>query len=141
MVSGSAAVSTRIAQMPISRPPRPPASPIRTLSTSNWRAMRQAPAPNAPRMAISRPRPAARISMRFATLAQAISNTNPTAPSRTSSGVRILPTVCSRNETTVAPHLLSKAGSSFCSCDAITFISARALAIVAPERRRATAER
>ena len=42
--------------------------------------MRHRPAPSAMRTEISRARPIARASMRFARLAHAISRTNPTAP-------------------------------------------------------------
>ena len=49
---------------------------------SSWRTMRPRPAPRAERMANSRWRPVARTSRRLATLAQAISNTSPQAPSQ-----------------------------------------------------------
>ena len=61
----------------------PPMADSSTLSVSSWRTMRPRPAPMAERMAISRERPVARASSRLATLAQAISSTQPTAPSRT----------------------------------------------------------
>ncbi len=49
--------------------------------------------PIAVRMAISRPRVVPRASSRLATLAQPISSTHPTAPSRISSAGRTLPTI------------------------------------------------
>ncbi len=51
-----------------------------TLSTSNWRTMRQREAPSEIRTDISRARAADRASRRLATLAHAISSTKPTAP-------------------------------------------------------------
>ena len=75
-----------------SRPSRPPTHASSVLSVSNWRMMRARLAPSATRTAISRPRPAARASNRFATLAHAIKSTNPTAPSRTSKVGRKSPT-------------------------------------------------
>ena len=50
------------------------------LSVSTWLMMRPRDPPSAARMAISRFRPVARTSSRFATFAHAISNTKPTAP-------------------------------------------------------------
>ena len=138
IVRGRAVVSTSIAQMPASSPSTPPSAASNVLSTSNCRAMRIPPAPSAARIAISRPRPAARISIRLATLAQAISRTTPTAPSNTSSGVRTSPTTCSRRSTTVIPHLVLKSGRSHWSWLAMTFMSAWALEIVAPSRSLAT---
>ncbi len=70
-------------RMPASARPIPSAPLIidsRTLSTSNWRTIRQRLAPSDTRTAISRVRCADRASSRFATLAQAIRRTNPTAP-------------------------------------------------------------
>ena len=51
-----------------------------TLSTSSCRTMRQRVAPSETRTDISRARAAERASSRLATLAQAISSTNATAP-------------------------------------------------------------
>ena len=70
--------------------PRAPASESSTLSVSSCRMMRPRPAPMAARIAISRRRPTARASSRFATFAQAISSTKLTAPTSTSSDERTL---------------------------------------------------
>ena len=72
-------------------PAAAPISAINRLSVRSCRAMRARLAPSAMRTAISWRRVAARIKSRFATLAQAISSTNATAPTRTSSEVRTLP--------------------------------------------------
>ena len=66
-------------------PSAPPPSASNTLSVNNWRRIRPRLAPSAARTAISFCRETARESCKFATLAQAISNTNATAPSRTKS--------------------------------------------------------
>ena len=65
---------------PSTKPQRPPAAASIRLSTSSCRTMRQRLAPRARRSVTSRVRSAARASNRLATLAQAISRTNPTAP-------------------------------------------------------------
>ena len=66
--------------MDASRRPASPATPARTqLSVSSCRTTRPRPAPSAARSAISRVRPAARASRRFAMLAQPMSHTTPTA--------------------------------------------------------------
>src|SRR5437762_2346956 len=62
--------------------------------------MRPRPAPIAARIAISRRRPVARTSSRFATFAHAISSTNPTAPASTNSVVRTLRTSTSWTRST-----------------------------------------
>ena len=59
----------------------PPNTPSNALSVSIWRINRQRPAPSAARTASSFSRPAERASCRLATLAQAMSRTQPTAPS------------------------------------------------------------
>ena len=69
----------------------PPIAAINALLVSNWRINARRVAPSAIRVAISRWRPEARASSRFATLAQAISNTRPTAPARISSTGRTSP--------------------------------------------------
>jgi hypothetical protein len=63
---------------------------------------RPRPAPSAVRIAISRPRAAARVSIRQAMSAQAISSSTPTAASSTVSSRRMLPTTSSRIGVTVA---------------------------------------
>ena len=66
---------------------------------------RRRPAPSAVRMAISFSRTDARTSSRFATFAQAIRTTTPTAASSVSSDGRAPPTICSRSGTTSADSL------------------------------------
>ena len=102
------------------------------LSTSNCRTIRPRVAPSDVRIAISRCRVLERINIRFATFAQAINNTSPTAPSSTNSGVFNSPVNCRRIGTTAAPHFVSKAGCSCASCAAMTFISACACEISRP---------
>ena len=86
----------RIPTTPNAAPATPPASESSTLSVSSCRMMRPRPAPMAARIAISRRRPTARASSRFATLAQAISSTKLTAPTRTRREERTLLTRASR---------------------------------------------
>ena len=74
----------------------PPVSASSRLSLHIQRVRSQRLAPSASRTAASCDRAVARTSSRFATLAQAISSTSPTAPISTSSGDRALPTVRSR---------------------------------------------
>ena len=74
------ASNVRTPQIAISHPSTPPVIDSNTLSTSNCRITRQRLAPRAARMEISRDRPTARPSNRFATLAHAINSTNATAP-------------------------------------------------------------
>ena len=61
----------------------PPIMESSTLSVRSCRTMRPRAAPMAARIAISRERPIARANSRLATLAQAISRTQPTAPINT----------------------------------------------------------
>ena len=75
------------------RPAAPPMSARMKLSASNCRIMRDRLAPNAARIDISFWRVSPRASKRFATLAQAMSSTNPTAPNNTSNARRTLPTI------------------------------------------------
>jgi hypothetical protein len=79
------------------------------LSQNDWRMRRQRPAPNAARTAISRVRPEARASIRPAMLEQAMSNTNPTAPSSTSMGLRVSPAMKSVNGSRNMPQAESLA--------------------------------
>ena len=78
----------RLPAMARNRPPSPPARLSSTLSVRSCRTTRPRPAPSAMRTAISWVRRAARASSRLATLAQAINNSSPTAPSRVSSAAR-----------------------------------------------------
>ncbi len=90
--SGIKFLSTLKLQLASTSPSAPPASDSIKFSVSNWRMMRPRPAPRAVRTAISRLRPVARASSRFAMLAQAISSTHPTAPSKIISASFISPT-------------------------------------------------
>ncbi len=78
--------SRRLPQAPNSTPSAPPIPASSRLSVSSWRTRRRWPAPIPSRTAISRRRPSARASSRFATLAQAISSTRLAAPVSISSG-------------------------------------------------------
>ena len=63
----------------------------------NWRANLTRDAPSAARNATSLRRAVARTSRRFATLEQAIASSNPTAPQKTKSTLRMSRTKRSRN--------------------------------------------
>ena len=65
---------------PTASPTSPPASDSTTLSVSSCRMIRPREPPIAARIAISRRRPVARTSSRFATFAHAMSSTKLTAP-------------------------------------------------------------
>ena len=86
-------LSASVAQKASKRPAAPPSAASRTLSVRSWRRMRPRLAPSAARMAISRRRAAARTNKRFARFAQAMSSTNPTAPSSTTTARRTPPTI------------------------------------------------
>jgi hypothetical protein len=91
-------------------PRAPPTSASTTLSVSSCRTSRLRPAPSAERTTSSRWRAEPRASCRFATLAQAISSTKPTAASsshspRTVSRSRKL--FCSGSTLTLQPFLSS----------------------------------
>ncbi len=88
--SGRACSSSSIAQEATTSPASPPSVPSSRLSTNNCRAIRPRDPPSDSRTAISFCRAAARASIRFATLAQAINSTNATTPISTSSGVDAL---------------------------------------------------
>src|SRR5437588_168334 len=68
-------------------PSRAPAQETSRHSVKSWRTSRPRDAPSALRTAISLLREAARASIRLARLAEAISNTSPTMPIRTASGL------------------------------------------------------
>lgn len=94
----------------------PPSAATTSPSTRNWRISRIHDAPIAARTAISRWRLIFRARNKFATLADAIKRTNPTAPSRTSSIERIAWSTRSRSSfirSIAHPSLL---GRSFASC-------------------------
>ena len=78
---GITARIARIAAAARPTPSAPPTSASSTLSVSNCRTMVRPDAPSARRIASSRWRAVPRARSRLATLAQAISSTNPTAPS------------------------------------------------------------
>ncbi len=72
-------------------PAAPPSADSTIDSVSSWRMTRPRPAPRTTRMAISFCRASDRASIRFATLAHAMSRTAPTAISSTTSAGRISP--------------------------------------------------
>ncbi len=78
--TGASVSIARIPQYANSNPHAPAATLSRRLSVNICRINRQRVAPSASRTASSLRRPMARASIRFATLAQAINKTNPTAP-------------------------------------------------------------
>jgi hypothetical protein len=102
--------------------------------------MRRRPAPSAARKAISRNLPLARISNRFATLAQAISRTRPTAASSTNRGRRTFSVTSTRKGTTAALQSLSIAGRSAESCLATAARSCCACRRLTPGLSRAMVE-
>ena len=138
--SGAAPATSRCTPQLASRAPAaPPARARITLSTSAWRMSRQRGAPSAARTANSRSRDAARASIRLATLAQAMSSTSDTAPKTIRMVRREPPTTCSLSGTTVAPHPVSKAGSSDSSWRAMRDISVWARSTVTPSLSRPSA--
>jgi len=94
--------SARVSHHASASPEAPPATASTPVSTRISRMTRPRPAPRAVRIAISRPRAAARVSIRQAMSAQAISSSTPTAASNTTSSRRILPTTSSCIGVTVA---------------------------------------
>ena len=120
-------------EQPAEHPPRDdePARPASTastrLSTSCWVHERpDRAAPSAERTHSSRCRTDARTSSRFATLAQAMSSTNPTAVSSASSAGRTEPTSCSRSEITRTVQPAFDRGASRAMSAAIAARSASA---------------
>ncbi len=95
--------SARMPTQPSSSPRTPPVSASSTLSVSSWRMIRPREPPTAARIAISRRRPVARASRRFATFAHAMRSTNATAPPSTNNDVRTLLTSTSRTGSTEKP--------------------------------------
>ena len=81
MVCGTIRSSRSTPHSASNNPNTPPIAPSTALSVRNCRASLQRPAPSAMRMAVSRVRPAARASIRFARFAHAISSTSATAAS------------------------------------------------------------
>ena len=103
----------RTPTVPRRMPNTPPVSERRILSVSSWRIIRPLPAPSAARTAISRFRAVARISKRFATFAQAISKTKPTAITNTHNDERTSPIIASRNGCTAKPSCASSTPGYF----------------------------
>ncbi len=79
--------SVRSIQIASTKPRSPPKIASVTLSTSNCEMIRERPAPNASRIAISFWRAVARAINRFAMFAQAINKTRPTSAISTSRGL------------------------------------------------------
>ena len=141
MFPGFIASSACTPKYPSTSPSTPPASESSTLSVSNCPTMRLRPAPSAARIAISRRRIVARASNKFATFAHAISSTQPTAPSNTSSDVRTSPTTVSLigNAVKLLPCPPNAPGNFRSNSAAACFIAACAIARVTPGFSRAVA--
>ncbi len=135
-VSGPRDRSPATPQSASSSPSAPPSSARSMLSRSSSPASRVREAPSAERIVTSRRRPAARASMRLATLAQATSRTRPTAPMKTSNAGRISPIICSRSATTSAPQLAFDSGYCASSRRMIVVISCWARSSETPCPRR-----
>jgi hypothetical protein len=120
------------------RPIPPPAAASTRLSVASCLRIRRRPAPRAERMAISRSREVVRASIRFATLAHAMSSSNPTVASRIMSAGRASPTSCSYNGSTVIVAFALVVGYVFASCSPIASISPCACARVTPGFNRPT---
>ena len=95
-----------------STPAAPPVSASRTLSVSNCRTRRPRPAPSARRSASSLRRDSVRASTAPVRLAQAMNNTSAALIMRTSSGVRMSPTIASRSGIDVMAKPLLASGCS-----------------------------
>ena len=91
MLSGPSRAASSVAPRASTSPAAPPASDRIVLSARSCPAMRPRVAPMAARTASSFRRPVPRASSKLATLAQAISSSNPTAPARISRGWRAGP--------------------------------------------------
>ena len=95
MLSGLVASRSLTPTAPAIKPTTPPTIDRTMLSVRNCRMSRARPAPSAVRTAISFRRDSALASNRLPTFAQAMSKTNPTAPSSTNSAGRTSPTTSS----------------------------------------------
>ena len=102
-VERTSVTNPSIPQYANSRPTAPPAKPTIALSVMSCRISRSRPAPRAARTTSSLCLPAVRAKNRLATLAQAISRTNPTALEKIISAGRKLMAQESRNESTRTP--------------------------------------
>ena len=115
--SGTRVVSHELKPLRIqeasSTPSTPPAADNISDSHTSCVSRRPVPAPIADRMASSRRRPDARVSIRLPMLPQAINNTAATAPNKTSRASRTSPTSCSRSGTALTDHPVLKSGRSF----------------------------
>ena len=125
----SSALENQLQQSPqaSSSPSAPPASESSKLSVSSWRSRRIRDAPSALRIATSLCRAMARESSRFATLAQAISSTSPTAAQHHQQrGARIAHHIVAQRES--PPRQLDRWNPDIASpaVPATTFKSARA---------------
>ena len=136
---GASATSVVTPTRAISAPAIPATTASTTLSVRSWRTSRARPAPTAARTTISRPRAEARASSRLATLAQAMSRTKATAPSRTKSVCRVSPTMASCRGVRRTPLSALLRGYSAESRAAMPVISARAWASETPGASRPTA--
>ena len=138
--TGIRRTSIRTDASPSASPRPPPSSPSATLSVSSWQVARWRLAPRAALTAISLCRPVARANSRFATVAHTISRTQPTAPSRTSSGVRRGP-IRAWISGTIRALLALTSGCCLFNALAIAAISACARSIMTPGFSRAITSR
>ncbi len=141
IVTGPQARNSPTPHQADSSPSAPPMEASNMLSLRSCRIMRDRPAPSAARRAISLPRPAERASCRLATLAHAISNTQPTAQSNTHIALYGVPRMTSRTEVKVTLQPLLNVGYCCSNRRAMMFSSASACPGVAFGLRRATARR
>src|SRR5437867_10279182 len=107
-------------------PKAPLTSESTRLSVSSCRASLPRPAPSAPRTAISCRRLVARASNKFATFAEAISKTSPTAPNMIHRWLLKSPTRSSLMGVTIASTFLLLSGNCFSNRSAIVRKSASA---------------
>ena len=103
MLSPPSVTKNRVAQYASRTPAMPPTNASTNASVTIWRISMPRPAPSAVRIASSFRRADVRPSIRLARFAQAISSTNPTDASNTSSGRSMLPTTCRCSPTTLTP--------------------------------------
>ena len=137
-MNGAACMNKRSPNSGTRSPAAAPREAKTTLSARSCRTSRSRPAPSAARIVNSRWRRAARATSRLATLAQAISSTKLTAPSRMSSSGRVLPysRSCSVATSTVASRRNWGRYSFVRSNSAVS--SVRAWAMVTPGASRPT---
>ena len=139
---GLKATSARTVHHASSSPIAPPTSDNNRLSVSNCRMRSHGRAPSAVRIATSFCRAAARASSRFATLAQAIRRTKPTAPRSTNSAGRIVLVDTSPSGTSLSVQSgLNWFGNSFLRSSANAVMSRVACSVVMPGLMRAVSWR